>query len=300
MPASRHHGHIDGIAVGDQFIDRIALANAGVHRATQAGITGGGDGTESIVLNAGYVDDIDHGGEVIYTGHGGRDINTGRQTSDQELKQGNLGLAVCCDQGLPVRVCRGPKVEPPYGTDRGYRYDGLYRVEEYWHDRGQDGFRIWRFRLRAIPGESMAFGDDGPLPIESVPTPATAPLPSTTRVETTTLRIVRDTALSRAVKLAHGYRCQVCDVQLAVSSGFYAEAAHVQPLGAPHNGPDVSGNVLCLCPNHHVLFDKGAIWLDDQLTVQPEGTPLLRQALHPLQPRFAEYHRRHFNIGSSD
>jgi hypothetical protein len=31
-----------------------------------------------------------------------------------------------------------------------------------------------------------------------------------------------------------------------------------------------------------VLFDKGAIWLDDQLTVQPEGTPLLRQALHPV------------------
>lgn len=38
----------------------------------------------------------------------------------------------------------------------------------------------------------------------------------------------------------------------------YAEAAHIRALGSPHNGPDVIENVLCLCPNHHVLFDNGA------------------------------------------
>jgi predicted restriction endonuclease len=27
------------------------------------------------------------------------------------------------------------------------------------------------------------------------------------------------------------------------------------------------GNVLCLCPNDHVRFDYGAIWLDDRLCV---------------------------------
>lgn len=26
-------------------------------------------------------------------------------------------------------------------------------------------------------------------------------------------------------------------------------------------------NVLCLCPNHHVLFDKGAFYLTEELEV---------------------------------
>jgi hypothetical protein len=38
---------------------------------------------------------------------------------------------------------------------------------------------------------------------------------------------------------------------------FLREAAHIRPLGAPHNGPDTLDNTLCLCPNHHVLFDHG-------------------------------------------
>jgi hypothetical protein len=101
--SARNYGHVAGVPVGATFSDRMALSKAGVHRATQAGITGGSDGTESIVLNAGYSDDVDRGDEVIYTGHGGRNPNTGRQESDQELEQGNKGLAVCCDNGLPVR-----------------------------------------------------------------------------------------------------------------------------------------------------------------------------------------------------
>ena len=293
MP-TRHYGHIARVPVGASFPDRMTLAKAGVHRATQAGITGGSDGTESIVLNAGYADDVDHGDEVIYTGHGGRNANTGRQESDQELEQGNKGLAVCCDNGLPVRVCRGPKVEAPYGTETGYRYDGLYRVEEYWHDIGHDGFRIWRFRLRAIPGESTVFGTGGATqPEPQPPQPAIAMGPSA-RVPTTTLRIVRDTALSAAIKAAHDYRCQVCDIRLTVPTGFYAEAAHVQPLGSPHDGPDISGNVLCLCPNHHVLFDKGTIWIDSSGIVQPLGTPLKRPEVHPIEARYAAYHTEHF------
>lgn len=42
----------------------------------------------------------------------------------------------------------------------------------------------------------------------------------------------------------------------------YAEAHHVKPLGSPHNGYDVRENILCVCPNHHVLLDYGAIKLD--------------------------------------
>ncbi len=43
--------------------------------------------------------------------------------------------------------------EPPL---EGYRYDGLYTVEDYYPDTGDDGYRIWRFRLEAVEGESRA------------------------------------------------------------------------------------------------------------------------------------------------
>ncbi|MGY2075623.1 HNH endonuclease [Blastococcus sp. SYSU DS0828] len=36
------------------------------------------------------------------------------------------------------------------------------------------------------------------------------------------------------------------------------------PLGRPHDGPTVVENVLCLYPNHHVLFDKGAIFIEGE------------------------------------
>lgn len=291
--ATRHYGHLEGVAVGSVFVDRRALAQAGVHRATQGGITGGADGSESIVLNAGYVDDLDRGDEVIYTGHGGRDPNTGRQVRDQVLEVGNLGLAVCCDNGYPVRVCRGPKVEAPYGTTSGYRYDGLYRVDEYWHEQGIDGFRIYRYRLIAIRGDSTRFSEHGPVAAPEEDEAALSPQ----RIPTTVLRIVRDTTLSQSVKELHHYRCQVCDVQLAVPSGFYAEAAHIRPLGSPHNGPDVASNILCLCPNHHVLFDRGMIWIDEALLVQPMGTRLLRAESNPPDHEHTAYHREHFEVG---
>jgi len=287
--SERTYGHVDGVQVGAIFPDRISLSQAGIHRATQGGITGGADGAESIVLNAGYVDDVDHGDVVLYTGHGGRDPNTGRQISDQVLERGNLGLAVCHDQGLPVRVSRGSGVEAPYGTEQGYRYDGLYQVEDYWHEIGLDGFRVYRFRLVAIQGESTTFDQEGPRAAE--PRNQDIPQGPSERVETTTLRIVRDTRLSRMVKEAHDYRCQVCDVQLSVPSGYYAEAAHVKPLGTGHDGPDIEGNVLCLCPNHHVLFDRGTLWIDADMNVQPNGTPLLRQDICPVDPEYIEYHR---------
>ena len=56
------------------------------------------------------------------------------------------------------------------------------------------------------------------------------------RRETTILRVVRDTRQARAVKQLYNYRCQVCNIVLEGSAGPYAEAAHIKPLGSPHNG----------------------------------------------------------------
>jgi putative restriction endonuclease len=81
----------------------VKLSNAGVHRATQAGICGSGSlGAESIVVSGGYEDDEDFGRSIVYTGQGWRDPNTGRQIADQQLTRGNKALAVIAMTGFPI------------------------------------------------------------------------------------------------------------------------------------------------------------------------------------------------------
>lgn len=83
------------------------------------------------------------------------------------------------------------------------------------------------------------------------------------RIEQKVYRILRDTALARKVKVAHLYKCQLCGNSLELCDGIpYAEAHHVKPLGTPHNGPDIERNIVCVCPNCHVLLDFGVIQLD--------------------------------------
>jgi hypothetical protein len=102
------------------------------------------------------------------------------------------------------------------------------------------------------------------------------------RVEQTINRIVRDTEASREIKQLYGYRCQVCRKRLKIEPGeFYAEAHHLKPLGGEHQGPDVRGNLLCLCPNHHALFDFFAMPLDPVL---------LKLNKHKLGQLFVDYH----------
>jgi hypothetical protein len=57
------------------------------------------------------------------------------------------------------------------------------------------------------------------------------------RLETTVLRIVRDTEQARRIKELYDYKCQICGTRLEGLAGPYAEAAHIKPLGAPHRGP---------------------------------------------------------------
>lgn len=83
------------------------------------------------------------------------------------------------------------------------------------------------------------------------------------RVETTIYRVLRDSAIARQVKALHGYKCQFCGDCITLSDGSkYAESHHLKPLGEPHNGPDVVGNVMCVCPNCHVRLDYEVIAIE--------------------------------------
>jgi putative restriction endonuclease len=151
MGSRRIFGHVPGYREGYEFSSRIDLSASGVHAPRQAGISGSQrEGADSIVLSGKYEDDEDHGDLLIYTGHGGRDPESGKQVTDQELVRNNLALALSCQHGLPVRVIRGGDPRNPFAPDEGYRYDGLFRVEDYWRETGKSGYTVWRFRLRKI------------------------------------------------------------------------------------------------------------------------------------------------------
>jgi putative restriction endonuclease len=288
----RIFGPIPGIAEGAVFASRAELSEAGVHRPLQGGISGSGnEGADSIVLSGGYEDDQDLGDEVIYTGHGGRDPETGRQIADQTLTVGNKALALNSTLGLPVRVIRGFEVHSPYAPQAGYRYDGLYRVEEFWHERGRSGFLVWRYRLVEADGAKAVSQTTSEQQSLSEPT---AEVPG--RRSTSILRVIRDTAKAKEIKRLYDYSCQVCGTRLEGPAGPYAEAAHIRPLGAPHNGPDSSDNIICLCPNHHVLFDVGAIAVADDLSIIGASGKLFVHSAHALNLDFLRYHREHYGL----
>ena len=147
MP-DRVFGEIPGYPEGTYFKSRVEMSRAGVHRPLQAGISGSAyEGADSIVLSGGYEDDRDNGFEIIYTGHGGRDPETGEQVADQELTRGNMALVYSMNKMLPVRVVRGASHASSFSPKAGYRYDGLYLVENYWQEKGKSGHKVWRYRL---------------------------------------------------------------------------------------------------------------------------------------------------------
>ena len=280
-------GEIEGVKVGQHFNNRRELHEAGIHRPLQAGIAGrANEGAESIVLSGGYVDDEDHGDYIIYTGHGGQAYTGGPQAADQDFTRQNQALVTSCLQGLPVRVIRGAGHDSQHAPATGYRYDGLYWVDDYWKEQGRDGFQICRFRLVSSTDQR---GDAPPSEKKKQGGP-------TGRTEVRTLRVVRDTALGKRVKELHGYRCQVCGMRLECAGGPYAEAAHIRPLGAPHDGPDVLENLLCLCPNHHVLFDHGGISIADDLSILGQNGVLREARGHNISREHLRYHRALFEF----
>jgi putative restriction endonuclease len=290
--AERIFGHVAGYPEGSLFEDRVELHAAGVHRHLQAGIAGSQtEGAESIVLSGGYEDDEDFGDTIIYTGYGGRDSETGQQTHDQPFTRWNRALAYSGQNGLPVRVIRGSSHDSPYSPATGYSYDGLYTVEDFWHDIGTSGFKIWRFRLTKIP-EKVVPGQR----VAEEP----ADYSAAERQEVRVSRIVRDTAQSRKIKALYDYRCQMCGIRLECPAGPYAEAAHIRPLGTPHDGPDTADNILCLCPNHHVLFDNGAVSVAEDLSLIGDSGSLTVRRDHRINEDHLAYHREHFLVSPED
>lgn len=163
----------------------------------------------------------------------------------------------------------------------------MYQIVDYWNEIGTSGFKVWRYRLELYDGifdinDEIEFNDDNKQS-------------KTTRRSSTSNQIVRDKDLADKIKKLYKYKCQVCGTALETSAGPYAEAAHIKPLGSPHNGPDKSGNMLCLCPNHHVLFDNGGFVIKNDLTLLGIPGKLNVHKKHKIDLRYIKYHRKHYS-----
>ena len=81
--------------------------------------------------------------------------------------------------------------------------------------------------------------------------------------------------------------------------GAIAIGAHIKGLGKPHNGPDVLGNMLCLCPNHHDQFDAFSFYIEPETLEingleEFTGSKLVVKKLHKLEREFLEYQKQQY------
>jgi hypothetical protein len=172
----------------------------------------------------------------------------------------------------PSSVC----VFQPVGADG---------VHKHWPD-GFAGFSQVRWELD--PSSYPAFEhdlSDRVWPTQRAPLVHDLNPPLAERVKTLVSRIVRDTQLTNYVKMLHNYECQICGQTINIGDGSrYAEGHHMQPLGSPHDGPDVMENIVCLCPNHHAACDLGAIHLDLRDLRSAPG--------HSVAQHYIDYHNK--------
>ncbi|HEY3965334.1 MAG TPA: HNH endonuclease [Planctomycetaceae bacterium] len=121
-----------------------------------------------------------------------------------------------------------------------------------------------------------------------------------TRVVVRQIRL-RCTLLAADMKRRYKHACQVCGSPVVLYPGVnYAEGHHLRPLGTPHLGPDVPGNILVLCPNHHIMFDRGALTIIPETFdlrhvvegVIPHRAQLAIARWHQIDPKHVDYHNR--------
>ena len=94
----------------------------------------------------------------------------------------------------------------------------------------------------------------------------------------------RNQALVNKIKELYSYKCQICEIQLKIrNSIYYIEVHHIWPLGLPHDGPDVQSNMICACPNCHVLLDQKV------MKINPNT---LKTQKHQIDSKYIDYHNK--------
>ncbi|KAK8621193.1 hypothetical protein V6N13_067634 [Hibiscus sabdariffa] len=156
-------GVVPGVEIGDIFFFRFELCLVGLHAQAMAGIDpmpmkGDLEGERvavSIVSSGGYDDDVEDPDVLVYTGHGGN-ASGDKEASDQKLVRGNLALERSLHRANEVRVIRGFQ-DFAHQASKVYVYDGIYKVQESWVEKGKSGCNMFKYKLVRIPGQKDAF-----------------------------------------------------------------------------------------------------------------------------------------------
>lgn len=150
-----------GFVSGDCWPSRKTMFYEGCHGTMQSGIHGDKNyGAYSIVANGVY-DNRDKGDTIWYAGTNPK--QPGEATLYTERLIGSFNTA------NPVRVIRGAKgtglTFEPLAPAKGFRYDGLYRVEEYGPPAPVNGVQApegtYEFLLVRLPDQPPIQYKDG-------------------------------------------------------------------------------------------------------------------------------------------
>ena len=118
------------------------------------------------------------------------------------------------------------------------------------------------------------------------------------RIGRTTYQLSRNATRAARLKELYEYSCQVCGMAIQLVGRLYAETHHIKPRNE-HNGKDFWDNMIVLCPNHHVEFDKGVLCVDPRklcflhkLDNSINGKKVPMRGEHQLKREYLEYAKR--------
>ncbi|XP_057453490.1 histone-lysine N-methyltransferase, H3 lysine-9 specific SUVH1-like [Lotus japonicus] len=159
-------GLVPGVEIGDIFFWRMEMVLVGLHSQTMGGIdyiTIKDELQEepvaiSIVSSGVYDDDTEDNDILIYSGQGENFNKKDKHATDQKLQRGNLALDKTSRRRNEVRVIRGLR-DPVNKNTKIYVYDGLYKIEDSWIEKGKSGGGggIFKYKFVRLPGQPSAF-----------------------------------------------------------------------------------------------------------------------------------------------
>ncbi|MCH7614053.1 MAG: HNH endonuclease [Candidatus Marinimicrobia bacterium] len=133
-------------------------------------------------------------------------------------------------------------------------------------------------------------------------------------IQTVISRPVRDVTFKHRVREVYNSTCAVTGLHILNGGGRpEVEAAHIQPVGNGHNGPDSVRNGIALSRTVHWMFDRGMISLNNDYEILVASKKIEKQTKGIVTPgkpiylpndmrfaphtQFLEYHRENIFRG---
>lgn len=160
----RRVGAVPGVEIGDIFFLRMEMCHVGLHAQSMSGIDYMSVKDElqeetvalSIVSSGVYDNDAEEEDILVYTGQGENFNKKDKHVVDQKLQRGNLALDRSTHRQNEVRVIRGLR-DAVNKHAKFYVYDGLYKIQGSWIEKGKSGGGVFKYKFVRLPGQPSAF-----------------------------------------------------------------------------------------------------------------------------------------------